>query len=112
MENSPWLKLITIGLVLAALAVGYFLLTGRLSSNSVTRTKSSPSPSVLGQNAQSSPAPATTPSPSPSSAYERIVDRSQGGVQTLPKTGFPVELAVVFSISAIVSGLSLRKFPH
>ena len=110
MDDPRWLRLITIGLVLAALAVGYFLLTGRLSSNNATKTQSqvnrvvsSPS-SVLGQNAQ--------PSPSPTSAYERIVNRTKGEVQTLPKTGFPIGLAAVFSISAIISGWSLRKYPY
>ena len=106
METSPWLKLITVGLVLAALAVGYFLLSGKLSSNSNTKT------SVLGQNVQTTPTPVAVASPSPASAYQRIANRTQGGVSTLPKTGFPVGLAVVFSASAMISGWSLRKFPH
>lgn len=110
MDNPGWLRFLTIGLVLAALAVGYFLLTGRLASNSATKTQPSPPPSVLGQNAQ--PTPSSSPSTTPASAYERIVDRSQSGTQTLPKTGFPLELAVAFSVSAIISGWGLRKFPH
>ncbi len=105
MENSRWLGLITIGLVIAALAVGYFLLTGKLSTNKSTISQASPTPSVLGQNVQ------TTPAPTPMSAYNRIVSRNQGKVQTLPKTGFPVELAVVFSASAMISGWGLRKYP-
>lgn len=108
MDDPRWLRFIMIGLVLAALAVGYFLLTGKLSTSKIT--KESPPPSVLGQNAQTTPAPAA--SPSPASAYSRIVNRTQGGVQVLPNTGFPIGLAVVFSISAIISGWGLRKFPH
>ncbi len=111
MDDSRWLRLITIGLVLAALAVGYFLLTGKLSSNSVTK-QPSPPPSVLGQNAQATPLPAGGPTPTPASAYSRIVSRTQDGVQTLPKTGFPAGLAIAFSVSAIISGWGLRKFPH
>ncbi len=110
MDSPRWLRLITIGLVLAALATGYFLLSGRLASNSATKTQASPTPSVLGQNAQ--PAPSSGPSATPASAYSRIVDRSQSGAQTLPKTGFPVGLAVAFSVSAIISGWGLRRFPR
>lgn len=114
MEDPRWLRFITIGLVLAALAVGYFLISGRLSSNQTVRTQASPAPSVLGQNTQVSPNPATavSPSPTPASAYSRIVERTQSGTQTLPKTGFPAGLAAVLSISVIISGWGLRRFPR
>src|SRR3989344_5769393 len=101
MEDPRWLRLITIGLVLAALAVGYFLLTGRLSpnSNNTTRTQTqvnkaveSPTPAAVATVTQPSP------TPTPASAYSRIVERTQGGVKSLPKTGFPVGLAIVFSV--------------
>ncbi len=123
MEDPRWLRLVTIGLILMALAVGYFLFSGRLSSNSATRTESqanrvvqsptltvtpAPTPTVLGRNTL------VTPTPSSSSAYLRIVNRNQaqGGVQTLPRTGFPIGLTAIFSASAIISGWGLRKFPH
>lgn len=106
MDDPKWLRLITIGLVLAAIAVGYFLFTGRLSSNKISKTKSSPTPSTLGQNVK------VTPSPTPVSAYTTVANRTQGQTQTLPSTGFPLGLAVVFSVSALVSGWSLRKFPE
>lgn len=123
MDDPRWLRLMTIGLVLAALAVGYFLFTGRLSSNSKTATQvskavSSPTPiasstpSVLGQNNQVNRIPAYSPTPSPASAYNRIASRNQNNAQTLPDTGFPVEAAVLFSVSALVSGWGLRRFPH
>lgn len=107
MNDPRVLRIITVGLVLAAIAVGYFLLTGGLSpkpkkvqtqTTQVYKTES-PTPSespVL--SVQSSPAPTNVPS-----AYN---------VQTLPATGFPVGLAFVFSVSAIISGWSLRKYPH
>ncbi|MDO8573234.1 MAG: hypothetical protein Q7R77_00605, partial [Candidatus Daviesbacteria bacterium] len=86
MEDPKWLKLVVIGLVLAAVAVGYFLFTGRFSSNK----------SVLGVvpiATQSAKLVVSSPSPSPVSAYNRITERTAKGgqpVNTLPRTGFPV----------------------
>lgn len=121
MEDSRWFRLIIIGLILAALAVGYFLLSGRLISNSAVKTtpqatnvsgtsaSAAPSASVLGQNAKAvSPNP--SPKATPTSAYERIASRNQQ-VQTLPKTGFPEILAGIFSVGVMISGWSLRKYP-
>lgn len=128
MDDPKALRLVTIGLVLVAIAVGYLLFTGgfsvsksKIAQNQGNQASPSPkpspsatakptpvpsSPSVIGQNAR------PTPSPSPISAYNTNTYRAQGNVQTLPATGFPVELAVIFSASAIVSGFSLRKFPR
>ncbi len=108
MENSRWLGLITVGLVIAALAVGYFLLTGKLSTKSGS-AQVTPVPSVLGQNAQTDAK--VSPTPTPQSAYNIIVNRNKSQVQILPKTGFPIELAVVFSASAMTIGWGLRKYP-
>lgn len=124
MEDPRWLRLVTIGLVLAALAVGYFLLSGRLSPNNNTKpasqaTKSVPSPvstasaspAVVGRATQATPTPTATPV----SAYGMIVDRNQAktqGSQTLPNTGFPVGLVVVISVATMISGWGLRKFPY
>ncbi|MBU1032194.1 hypothetical protein KKE03_04735 [Patescibacteria group bacterium] len=110
MENSRWLGLITIGLIIAALAVGYFLLTGRFTSEKDEAVEPSPTPTVLGQDVQTSPV--VSPSPTPISAYDRIAARSQNQTQTLPKTAFPTGLAVVFSISAMTIGWGLHKYPH
>ena len=118
MDDPRWLRLVTIGLVLAALAVGYFLISGGFSGQKVNKSQaevasvtSSPQPlstpdTILGQNIQ------PPPSPTPASAYSRIVDRTKGGVEILPKTGFPIFLAGVLSASAIIAGWGLRKFPH
>lgn len=132
MEDSKWLRLMTIGLVLAALAVGYFLFVGRFSSD-ITKTGSkvsqatpsasssaspsttvgTPKPSVLGQNTQAGST--SSPSPTPTSAFSRIVSRNQGNgsaVTTLPRTGFPAGLAAILAISTMISGWGLRRFPH
>lgn len=133
MEDPRWLRLITIGLVVTALAVGYFLLSGRMVSNSTVKTPESatPSASILGRNVQatSSPGASSTPRSTPLSAYDRIASRNQQSQpqtqsqlqsptqaqsqsQTLPKTGFSYLLAGIFSIGILISGWGLRKFPH
>lgn len=121
MDDPRVLRIITVGLVLAALAVVYFLLTGgfAVSKSKKVQTQAtqtnyvveSPSPSVSNPSASVSPLPAIR-SAATQSAYLRILNRTQSGVQTLPNTGFPVGLAVVFSVGTMISGLSLRKFPH
>lgn len=116
MDEPRSLKIVTVGLILAALAVGYFLLTGGFSVSKPKKVQkqdtqiagvTSPSPTA-------SPAATSQPQPTsaPSSAYSRIVERAQSNVQALPATGFPAGLAIVFSAGAIISGWSLRKYPH
>lgn len=129
MEDPKWLRLITIGLVLAAVAVGYFLLSSRFTStpkkNTTQTSQASPvasaspsaSPAVLGQNSRGA-----TVSPSPASAYNRIAQRTNGAtgaaaggvqnIQTLPRTGFPIELIASLSASTMLVGWGLRRFPH
>lgn len=103
MEDTRWLRLVTIGLVLAAMAVGYFLLAQRFSG---TKTEVSdqptPSPSVLG----------TDTTDATKSAYQRIAERTKGGVETLPATGFPALLTGTLFASAVIIGLGLRRFPN
>lgn len=113
MDDPRLLRIITVGLVLAALAVGYFLLTGGFS------VKSKKVQSQVSQTAVESSAPSAVsgtsvqPSASPYlSAYDRLAARSQSNVQNLPNTGFQEGLAVVFSVGALVSGWSLRKYPY
>ncbi|MBI2314925.1 hypothetical protein HYU93_02600 [Candidatus Daviesbacteria bacterium] len=134
MDDPKWLRLVTIGLVLAAMAVGYFLLTGRLASNSATKpsnqvSKASPSativpaasqtPTVLGQNNRvASPSPivvVVSPSSSPLSAFGTIANRTKGGQivqKSLPNTGFPAGLIAALSVSAVIVGWGLRRFPR
>lgn len=132
MEDPKWLRLITIGLILAALAIGYLLLSGRLSTKSsiqkVSQTgettvsaSSSATPSVVAleqdTKADLNAGSKQSPPPAPdrkvaTSAYARIVSRTQSNVKTLPKTGFPEVLAGVVSVGIMIAGLGLRKFPH
>lgn len=124
MDDPRWLRLITVGIVLAVLAVGYYILTGAFSINKSTKTNTQ-----VNQTAQKTPAPTIIPSnqsPLPSdkpgvlgnktgtaqSAYDKIVERTQSQVDTLPKTGFPVGIALIFSISVMTIGAGLRKYPH
>ncbi len=116
MDDPRWLRIITVGLVLAILAVVYFLLTGGFS---VSKPKQAQTQTTQTTKVVESPKPSATiipvatakPAQTASSSASTQVGRAQGNVQTLPSTGFPAGLAVVFSASAIVSGLSLRKFP-
>lgn len=104
MENPGWMRIIVVGLVLAALAIGYFLLSG-----SFVKTK--PKSEVSNKTVVAETPVAATPKPATTSAYTRIVNRAQGGTQTLPATGFPLALVGVFSAGAAVAGFGLRKFP-
>lgn len=122
MEDPLWLRLLIIGLVIAALVVGYLLFTGKFASNTikngspvstatpVASVSAAPSPSILGQNTQRTISP--TSIPTPVSAYDRISARTQNGTQSLPRTGFPVGAVAMLSIAALISGWGLRKFPH
>ncbi len=118
MEDNKWLRLISVGLVLAAMAVGYFLLSNRFFSAKTTRapqqntqtqqattSAQAPGSPVLGETSAS-------PQPSNSPAYARIVGRSQTDVQTLPNTGAPLFLIGILASSALAAGLGLRRFPY
>lgn len=118
MDDPRVLRIITVGLVLAALAVGYFLLTGGFKAKKaqteitqveqVNTVAESPVPSdVVGESIQSASSPAPV-----QSAYDTLANRSQSNVQTLPKTSFPTGVVVIFSAGALVSGWSLRKYPY
>ncbi len=126
MDDPRVLKVITVGLILASIVVIYLLFTGGFAvkskinkpANNLTQVATplpTPSPTSLpkvigSSNTNTKPIPLPTPTPS---AYNRIASRSQtasqSGAQTLPNTGFPVDLALAFSASAIVSGITLRK---
>lgn len=120
MDNPIWLRVITVGLVLAALAVGYFLLTGRFSSSKVVK----PNTQVINQ---ASPTPVATMIPTTNSGSNSVLGQNtetrtqatppamaaaRNNVTTLPRTGFPIVLAGIISAGVMISGLGLRKFPH
>lgn len=102
MENEGRLKLIIAGLILVAFVIGYLIISQKFKPQKLTVT-----------NITSSQDTIIVPSPMPSSLDTTIStsDFSKGDVQSLPKTGFPIPLAVSFATSAIVAGLFLRKFP-
>lgn len=115
MDDPRWLRVITVGLILAVLAVGYFILTGGFTTSKTQKSQTkntqvagvtSPTPTVL-PSVSTESQPTSLPS-----AYSRIVERNQSNIQTLPATGFPAGLAVVFSVGTIITGWSLRKYPH
>lgn len=130
MENSRWLTILLIGLVLAGLVVGYFLLRNTFLTNpqpqiqQTTQTvqasppQQAPSDFVLGQNTNSSPSPLpnttfnTITQPTPTSAFARLAQRTQAGTTTLPTTGFQLALTGLLSTSAIILGWKLRKYPR
>lgn len=107
MDDPKWLRLITIGLVLAAVAVGYFLFTGRFSSTNISKKT---------QVNQASPSASFSPSPTSASAFNRIAERTAAQdiqpVTALPRTGFPAGLIASFSISTLIIGWGLRRFPR
>ncbi len=121
MDDPRVLRIITVGLILAAMAVVYFLFTGGFSVNKTKvaqtqTTKATPTPLPI-----VSPTPISTPAvvgqilptaqPSVASANDLGANRTQGNAQSLPNTGFPAGLAVIFSTSAIAAGFGLRRFP-
>lgn len=116
MENPNWLRLIVVGLVLAAMAFGYFLLSSKFTTkNKVQKTNVVETVQPSDTEIPAAPgSPSTTPqvvSSSTPSAYTRIAQRNQG-IQTLPATGSPLFLISLLASSALVTGFSLRKFPH
>lgn len=105
MDDPRWLRLITVGLVLAALAVGYFLLTGKFTSKNIPTAETKVTQPIP------SPQPTLIPlvSPSPQVMGENTTNR--GNMVTLPRTGSPLVLLGVIALGVMISGLSLRKFP-
>lgn len=124
MDDPRWIRLIIVGLVLAALVVGYMIFSGgfvkskSVQKNAPTATETtfkSPNPSVVTPIGTPSALLNATPSASPAasgSAYDQIAGRSQSNVQTLPNTGIQVSMGLLVSLLAIISGWSLRKFTH
>lgn len=128
MDDPRILRIITVGLILAALAVVYFLFTGgfsvgkpKVSQNQTAKVSPSPTPVITATpNPSATPAVVNQalPTPIPTATAEPVgataVASSGAGnsLGALPRTGFPVKLAAVFSLSAVAAGYGLRKFPH
>lgn len=119
MDDPRWLRIVVVGLILAILAVVYFLITGGFSSNRSknTQTQNTQPNKIVVVSPSPTPIPVVTMSPQPQrtatpSAYNSISSRAQGSTQALPNTGFPIAVAVVISGSAVGLGLAFRKFPR
>lgn len=124
MDDPRVLRIITVGLILASIVVIYLLFTGGFAvkskvnkqANNVTQNNTlsaTPSPTPTSSPKVIGSYKVTTTATSTPSAFNRVTSRSQvtgqKGAQTLPDTGFPILLALVFSASAIVAGITLRK---
>ena len=106
MDQSKWLIISAAGLVLVLAGLAYFLVIGRFSS------KNNPVPVKTGSVNVASPSPDTlglAASPSPN-AYQVLADKTSPKTQSLPNTGFPGALLLVFSSSAVAVGFGLKKF--
>lgn len=117
MESTSRIKLIIIGLVLAAIVVGYFILAQRFQGNKTATTQNTnlsqrtPLPtSPTNRAALSSPSASPVMLGQGSSSGQSGTNRSN--IQTLPRTGVPAGLIAVFGVSAAISGYFLRKFPQ
>ncbi len=105
MEADGKLKLIIVGLFLAAFVIGYFIIAQRMQKVQT--------PPVIGIVQQATPAPSPQPPETP--VPNQLNPQKNGhikGVSSLPKTGFPIPLAGIFATSAVISGWFLRRFPN
>lgn len=117
MEDGARLKLIILGLVLAAIAGAYLFFSGRFASRTTTNDTSQPDNRVT----ISSPRPSSTASglvippgiPLQSDVGQLPPTGEKGGpgVSNLPNTGLPMELIGSLGAAAIAVGYALRRFP-
>lgn len=108
MEDTTRLKIILVGIFLAAVALGYFIFVQRRNEQEF-KAESRPI-----QQIETSQATLTvTPTPSGTT----LGQTTKGGqpsakvIDELPATGIPTSLAAVFAVSAAIIGWSLKKFP-
>lgn len=115
MEDPRWLRLVTVGLVLAALAVGYFLLTGRFNTANQAKPANrgiSVSPSPVSQAIPTGSPEATggpgsvNPSPTPAATPD-----SRRNLTILPATGYMQAILGLIAAGVMISGWGLRKYP-
>jgi hypothetical protein len=118
MEDSTRLKLIVLGLVLAAIAGAYLFFSGRFLSRNAT-----PSPSPIAVRPTETPgAPLVIvppiqdgqqqPGQPPMQANgQPLPPTGISDVNSLPATGLPMELMGTIGAAAIVVGYALRRFP-
>ena len=105
---------------MAALAVGYFLLTGRFNSNNqakpnnqiINQTNPTPIPVASETTTRGGNTPNATPSSVVGLAAPSASPNTRTNVITLPRTGYQLIILGMISAGVMISGLGLRKFPH
>ena len=109
MEDTTRLKLILLGLFLAAASLGYFVFIQKTNEQKIISQNSTVQQIVPSEN--------ITPTPAVSGLPSTLGQTTKGGqasarvVDELPKTGIPTGLIAVFSLSGAIIGWSLKKFP-
>ncbi len=108
MDDSSRLKLIILGLVLAAIAGGYLFFSGRFASKTNNKiVQATPAPSMP-------PLVFTTPTPTPRALVQAstlpVSGVSGTNVNNLPKTGIPMDLLGSIGAAGIVIGYALKRF--
>ncbi len=114
MEDTGRLKLIIVGLLLAAIAGGYLFFSGKIASNSVNN-QTVTSKTTLKQVTPTPIVVVLSPNPTPATLGVTATKGGQTintGVKTLPSTGAPLGLIAILSGSASMAGWFLRKFPN
>lgn len=97
------IKLIIIGLILAAIVVGYMIFAQKFNASQQGKINNTTNIGVV----TPTPAPTTGIEPTP----EALFNQQSTDTKTLPGTGFPVGLLGIFATSLIISGFFLRKYP-
>lgn len=120
MEDESRVKLIIIGFILVAVVVGYFLLSSRFSRPKVL-PQAATQPVVQEIISSPTPVPPAVVSQSPSPALLRIMTApkvatpssktTKGLTVNLPKTAFESGLLGLFSLSVVIAGWFLRRYP-
>ena len=111
MEDTTRLKLILLGLFLAAAALGYFVFVQRTNEK---KMESQNQPVVQIEPSENN----LTPTPAISGLPSTLGQTTKGGqasvrvADELPKTGIPTALIAIFSLSGAIIGWSLQRFPN
>ncbi|OGE15471.1 hypothetical protein A3F00_04990 [Candidatus Daviesbacteria bacterium RIFCSPHIGHO2_12_FULL_37_11] len=111
MEDTTRLKLILLGLFLAALSLGYFVFVQKANEQKKTSQVTQIQQIEPSENV---PTPTIALSAGSTGTLGQTTKGGQGSVRIvdeLPKTGVPAGLIAIFSLSGAIIGWSLQKFP-
>lgn len=110
MEDTTRLKLILLGLFLAAASLGYFVFVQKTNEQKIASQNRTVEQIEPSENVPT-PTPALVGLPSTLGQTTKGGQGSVRIVDELPKTGIPTGLIAVFSLSGAIIGWSLRRFP-